>query len=245
MQAAKTDAPVGPVLWEETVPGGMHWSGVMRRGTALRFADPEGGANVAALFWNFEEKNERYNMPDTLKAQHTAYLTRGHCGFTDMGRVLFSVVADTAGWHDTVCGVMDDALMKERFGTKRFQAHRNAMQRSGKEGLLKEMGRWGLGKRDLHANVNLFSKVTADIDGNLAFVTGRPAGRIVDLRFDMDVLLALSTCPHPLDTAATYDPKPVRMTVWRAGIAAADDYCRNFRDENRRAFENTARYFAD
>ena len=30
--------------------------------------------------------------------------------------------------------------------------------------------------RDLHANVNLFSKVTADIDGNLLFVAGRPAG---------------------------------------------------------------------
>jgi uncharacterized protein len=243
MRVAASNAPAGPVLWEETVPGGAHWSGVMRRGTALRFTDVEGGANVAALFWNFEEKNERYNMPDTLKAQHTAFLSRGHCGFSDMGRVLFSIVADSAGWHDTVCGVMDDALMQERFGTKRFQEHRNAMQRSGKEGLLKEMGRWGLGKRDLHANVNLFSKVTADIDGNLVFVAGQPA--IVDLRFDMDVLLTLATCPHPLDPVSVFEPKPVKLSAWRAGIAPADDYCRNFRGENQRAFENTARYFAD
>jgi urea carboxylase-associated protein 2 len=237
--------PAGPVLWEETLPGGMHWSGVMRRGTAMRFTDIEGGANVAALFWNFEEKSERYNMPDTLKAQHTAYLTRGHCGFSDMGRVVFSIIEDTAGWHDTVCGVMDDALMFERFGTKRFQEHRNAMQRSGKEGLLKEMGRWGLGKRDLHANINLFSKVTADADGNLRFVEEHKPGAYVDLRFDMDVLLALSSCPHPLDPGSSYDPKSVRITAWRTGIAPADDYCRNFRGENQRAFENTARYFAD
>ena len=245
MQELSNNAPARPALWEETLPGGAHWSGVMRRGTALRFTDVEGGANVAALFWNFEEKNERYNMPDTLKAQHTAFLTRGHCGFSDMGRVLFSIVGDTAGWHDTVCGVMDDALMAKRFGTKRFQEHRNAMQRSGKEGLLKEMGRWGMGKRDLHANVNLFSKVTADLDGNLVFVAGKPAGTVVDLRFDMDVLLALTTCPHPLDPASAYEPKPVRLSAWRAGIAPADDYCRNFRGENQRAFENTARYFAD
>ena len=91
MQADSNSAPAGPVLWEETVPGGAHWSGVMRRGTALRFTDIEGGANLSALFWNFEEKSERYNMPDTLKAQHTAFLTRGHCGFSDMGRVLLSI----------------------------------------------------------------------------------------------------------------------------------------------------------
>jgi urea carboxylase-associated protein 2 len=232
------------VLWEETLPGGAHWSGVMRRGTALRFTDVEGGANLSALFWNFEEKSERYNMPDTLKAQHTAFLTRGHCGFSDMGRVLFSIVEDAAGWHDTVCGLIDDAAMAERFGVKRFQEYRNAMHRSGREGVFKELGRWGLGKRDLHANVNFFSKVTADDHGNLA-LQANSTPSYVDVRFDMDVLVVLSAAPHPFVAAGTYQPKPVRMTAWRAGIAPADDYCRNFRGENQRAFTNTARYFAD
>ncbi len=107
------------------------------------------------------------------------------------------------------------------------------------------MGGWGMGKRDLHGNVNLVSKVTPDIDGNLLFVAGKPAGTVVDLRFDMDVLVALTTCPHPLDPAAAYEPKQVKLSAWRAGIAPADDYCRTLRGENQRAFENTARYFAD
>jgi uncharacterized protein len=246
MQAIVDRQIKAPVLWEETLPGGAHWSGVMRRGSALRLTDIEGGANVSALFWNFEERLERYNMPDTLKAQHTAFLTRGHCGFSDMGRVLFSIVGDSAGWHDTVCGLMDDRLMAERFGERRFGEARNGMYRSAKEGLLKEMGRWGLGKRDLHANVNFFSKVTADADGNLAFRAGHSSpSATVDIRFDMDVLVALSSCPHPLDPAPEYRPKPVGMTAWRAGLAAADDYCRNFRAENGRAFQNTARYFSE
>ena len=242
-----TNLPLaGPLLWEETIPAGAHWSGVMRRGTALRLTDIEGGANLSALLWNFEERLERYNMPDTLKAQHTAFLTRGHCGFSDMGRVLFSIVDDGAGWHDTVCGMMNDHSIAERFGERRFQQARNDMYRSAREGLLKEMGRWGLGKRDLHANVNFFSKVTADEDGNLTFHPGHSkAGSHVDIRFDMHVLIAVSTCPHPLDPANQYDPKPVKLTAWRAGIATTDDYCRNFRGENQRAFENTARYFAD
>ena len=40
------------VLWEEIIPGGNHWSGLIRRGTALRITDLEGGANLAALFYN-------------------------------------------------------------------------------------------------------------------------------------------------------------------------------------------------
>lgn len=246
MESKSNRPPAGPVLWEETVPGGMHWSGVMRRGTALRLTDLEGGANVSALFWNFEEKSERYNMPDTLKAQHTAFLTRGHCGFSDMGRVLFSIVEDSCGWHDTVCGLLDDRRMAAQYGELRFQQARNGMHRSAKEGLFKEIGRWGLGRRDLHANVNFFSRVAADAEGNLKFdLAHARAGACVDIRFDMQVLVALSTAPHPLDPAVAWAPKPVKLGAWRAGIAPAGDYCRNFRPENGRAFANTARYFAE
>ena len=127
----------------------------------------------------------------------------------------------------------------------RFQEHRNAMHRSGREGLLKEMGRWGLGKRDLHANVNFFSKVTTDAEGNLSLVAARTPGVHVDVRFDMDVLLAISSAPHPFAQKGAYAPRPVKLTAWRAGVAPDDDYCRNFRGENQRAFVNTARYFAD
>src|SRR5262245_44450725 len=137
--------PPGPVLWEDLIPAGCHWSGVIRRGVTLRLTDVEGGANCSALLYNFEEKTERYNMPDTLKAQHTAYLTAGCVCYSDMGRVLCSLTADSAGWHDTICGLSDDTLLRVRWGVQRFQEHRNAMHRSAKEGLLKEIGRWGLG----------------------------------------------------------------------------------------------------
>jgi urea carboxylase-associated protein 2 len=246
MNANLNAAIPGPVLWDEVIPGGAHWSGVMRRGLAFRLTDLEGRANLSGLFWNFEERAERYNMPDTLKAQHAAFLTRGHCGYSDMGRTLFSITDDTSGWHDTICGVLDDKTLRERYGERRFQAARNAMFRSGKEGLLKEMGRWGLSPRDLHANVNFFSKVTAKEDGALIFdEKASRAGAHVDIRFDMDVLVAFSAAPHPLDLRTDYAPGAVRLQAWRAGIAPAEDLCRNACGESQRAFINTARYFGE
>ena len=231
-----------PYLWEEIIPGGCHWSGLVRRGTVLRFTDPDGGANLAALFYNTEDKLERYNMPDTLKAQHTAFLTAGNVCYSDMGRVMCSIVEDSLGWHDTICGVQDAAMSEAKYGKAVFQTHRNTMHRNGKDGLLVELAKYGLGKRDLVANVNFFSKVSPDSVGNMHFVPNfSKAGAYVDVRFDMNTLLVLSAAPHPLNPDTHYKPAAVKISASHAGLAAADDLCRNACAQNQRGFINTER----
>jgi urea carboxylase-associated protein 2 len=232
------------LLYEEELPAGTHCSFVLRRGTTLRLTDLEGGANVAALFYNYEAKLERYNMPDTLKAQYTAFLTKGHVCYSDMGRILVSITEDTCGWHDTVCGVSHAGDIKERYGERRYQQYRNEMYRNGRDSLLIELGKWGLGKRDLAANVNFFSKVSARDNGDLVFHSGHSrAGDYVDLRAEMHVLVALSSTPHPLDPAPAYSPKRVLLSVWRSPPPAADDICRTSCEQNARGFINTERMF--
>ncbi len=232
------------VLWEDTLPGGAHWSGVLRRGTTLRLTDLEGRANVSTLLFNQDQKTERYNMPDTLKAQHSAHLTRGHVLYSDMGRVLCSIPDDSCGWHDTVCGVIDADTVRRRHGEAKYQAHRNAMYRNGRDGFLVELAKWGLDRRDVVANVNFFSKAVADKAGQLHFDTAhRAAGQHVDVRFEMNVLVVLSAAPHPLDPATSYAPTPVRLTAWRSGTAGADDVCRRLCPENDRGYINTERGF--
>ncbi len=233
------------VLWEEGVPGGSHWSGVLRRGNTLRVTDIEGGANVSMLMYNYEDRLERYNMADTLKGQHTAHLTKGHACYSDMGRVLCSITEDSCGWHDTIGGVSNANMVRRKYGQARYQEHHNRYFRNGFDSLVNELGKYGLGKRDLVANLNLFSKVSVDDDGNMRFNEGNSkAGDFIDLRFEMHTLVVLSTCQHPLDTAPEYKPRSIDLTAWRSGTAAADDPCRNACAENQRAFINTERLFA-
>jgi urea carboxylase-associated protein 2 len=228
------------ILWTETVPGGGHFSCRVRRGTTLRFVDLEGGANVALLMFRADERLERMNLPDSLKAQHTAHLTTGNVLYSDMGHVLASVTADTAGWHDPICGVSDAAHVLARYGESRYQEQRNAMHRNGKDSLLIELSKWGLGLRDLGPTLNLFSKVSADADGRLQFIAGHSAqGAYVELRFEMDTLLALSSAPHPFDPAPSYAPKRVGIVAWNSGTAGLGDLCRNSCPENQRGFANT------
>lgn len=232
------------ILWEEALAGGATWSHNLKRGTALRITDLEGCANAGAIFYNFENPVERYNMPDTLKAQYTAFLTRGRVLMSDMGKVLCSIVEDTCGWHDTLCGHSNAAIVADSVGRKRYQEGRNDFHRNARDNFLVELGKLGLGKQDLVPNVNFFSKVVTDDEGAFRFVIGHSApGSYVELRAEMNVLVVLAAVAHPLDPATTYAPRPVELTVRRGSPPPADDACRVSRAETRRAFENTERSF--
>lgn len=232
------------MLWEELVVGGAHWSGLLRRGTTLRLTDVAGGGNAAVLLYNYDDRLERYNMADTLKAQHTAFLTSGHVCYSDMGRILCSIVADTCGWHDTYCGLSNAGSVRERYGIARYQEHRNGYYRNGYDSMLNELGKFGLGRRDIVANINFFSKVTADERGSLRFHVGHSQpGAHVDLRFEMDTIVVLATSQHPLDPDPHYGPRDIRLRLHNAAPVAADDVCRTSCAENMRGFINTERMY--
>ncbi|MBB5190570.1 hypothetical protein HNQ50_001292 [Silvimonas terrae] len=233
------DLPTDTVLWSDIMPGGAHWSGVMPRGSTLRFVALEAEANLSLVLYSAREKLERYSMPDSLKAQHTAHYTRGHVLMSDMGRSLASITADTLGWHDPLGALLDSDNCQRKYGERNFEAARNAMYRNGKDGLLIEIGKYGLSRRDLIAPVNLFSKVVVDPQGRFVFVPHHSkAGDYVELRFDMDTLIAYSSAPHPLDPRPHYAPAKTGLVAWRSGTAKPDDYCRQFRPENARALHN-------
>lgn len=221
------------------------WSNVISRGKTLRLTDIEGDANVGMLLYNEVQTTERYNMPDTLKGQHIFYLKAPYCIHSDMGRIFCSITEDTVGWHDTVCGCTTAESVKAKYGERAFQEARNDFYRNGQENFLIELGKWGLGAKDIVPNMNLFSKVVSDEEGKLAYVPGNSKpGSHIDLRFEMDTLVVLNTCQHPLDPNTEYAPKPIQLEVFRNDPPKSDDPCRLSRPENERAFNNTEDYYA-
>jgi len=233
-----------PTLYEETVPGGGHTSFVLKRGQLLRITDIQGGANFSLLLFNAQEKSERLNLPDTLKCQHTAKLTAGHCLYSDMGRVLACITADSCGWHDSFGGVLSADEVKEKYGEGRYQELRNGFFRNGVDNLLVEMGKWDLNLQDLLMTLNLFSKVTVDVDGGFAFQPGNSnAGDYVELYAPMDTLVVLTALQHPMDPNPVYAPKPVQLTWKKVESDGVTVLCRTSCPENERGFHNTERLY--
>lgn len=238
--AAPLDAPnpgIAGARLHETVPGGWYWTAQVKRGEVLRILNPSGTASVSLLLWNAHDLSERYNAGDTVKLQWTARLTKGRVLFSDMGRVLASIVADSHGRHDAIAGGSTPASNQRRYG--------EAALRNTRDNFRLCASKYGLGRPDVPPCLTFFADVTTDAAGRIAWNEAAPVpGDFVDLRLEMDVVVALSNCPHPLDPAPVYAPPAIEIAVLPGSPAGADDLCRHFGEEAERGFENTEAYLS-
>jgi len=231
-----------PQDYKTILAPGAHWSLTVRKGMQMKLTDLEGGANVGMLFYNPTLLSEKYNAPDSLKCQHTFKLTTGHCLYSDMGRVFASIIEDSFGWHDTVCGTSHAEHIENLWGKRDYQTQRNEWLQNGFDAFLVELTKYRLKKQDLAANLNLFSEVSTNEQGELKLSRQSQAQDSITLRFEMDTLVVMHNCPHPLSTAQEYPRKPIQVHLERANPVLSDDYCLNLCDENRRGFQNNPLY---
>jgi urea carboxylase-associated protein 2 len=232
------------VSWAHEIPGGSAWSAPVRAGRVVTLTALGDDANASMLVFG-PDRLDRLNVPDTMKAQMSARVRPPMVLMSDRGLALASVVSATTDWHDCLTGFGHDAHL-ERFGPSSYAEDRNDWRRSARLGLVSELTKHGLGEADLHGPVNFFSKVAISDDSraSLTWVPGHTsAGDQVVLRTEQDVLLVLSTTPHPLSTGA-YAPAGVLVEVTVAPAAAEDDPSWSFRDESARALEMSRRVLA-
>src|SRR5258706_137355 len=76
--------------------------------------------------------------------------------------------------------------------------------------------RYGMGRRDMVANLNFFMHVPVAADGamDMGPSISKP-GDYLDLRAEMDVVAVVSNCPQMNNPVNDYNPTPVRAIVYR------------------------------
>jgi len=227
------------VLCDEKLEAGDYASRVLMRGSRLRLTDLEADGCVNFLVFNADHPIERLNVADTVKVQWNAYLAEGKLLLSDMGRVLMSVVADTSGRHDLLCGASNEKSNARKYGAgANHSPFPNARDR-----FLLALAKHGLGRKDIPPSMSFFKRVKVEDDGSLKFEQEAIAGGYIELRAEMNVLVVLANIPHVLDPRPRYTCGAVRVTAWRGQIASPDDPIRNSSPEALRAFENVDDYF--
>jgi hypothetical protein len=207
-------ASMGALLRDEIVAAGEPWIGTVERGQVLRIVDLEGNQAVDTLFYNAHDTEERYSAADTIRAQGNIYLTTGSPLRSNLGTSMLTIVDDTCGRHDTLGGACSAESNTVRYALGKRYMH------SCRDNFLLALERHGhaLNKRDLPNNINFFMNVPVTREGALRFADGiSAAGRYVQMRAHMDVLVLISNCPQLNNPCNAYNPTPIRILVWAAG----------------------------
>ncbi len=217
------------VLQTEVIPGGWYWPTRLAAGEVLRLALGGSGTSVGLAAWAARDTSERMNLPDTVKVQWTTELRKGRVIFSDMGRVMLSITEDSSGAHDALTGGSSPATVTD------------PKARNQRDNMVLAAAKLGLDRRDLPAELTLFAPVRVDAGGRFGWRGSLLSGQDwVELRAEMDLMIALSNTRHPLDPATGPEPA-VTATRFAARPVPADDLCRTATAEAIRGFENNAR----
>ncbi len=218
------------IVAEESVPGGRYWHALVRAGEVLRVANPAGNAGVPLILWNAADPSERLNPPDTVKVQWTAAIGRGRVLLSDMGRAMAAIVDGPDGGIDCIAGISSAATNAAR--------GLDAATPNARDHFLRAAAKHGLGKRDIGPAITLFAPVSVAEGGSLVFDPDADRTGRTDIRAEMDLIVALANCPHPLSAATPEEAGPIAVTVWQPDPPGADDLCRTATEEAVRAYQN-------
>ena len=185
------------------------------KGHTIRIIDLEGNQAVDTLFYNAHDYADRYSAQDTIREQGNIYLTTGTRLISSRGNVLLTISADTCGRHDTLGGACSTESNLVRYDLSKGHMH------ACRQSFLKGIGEWGRGleKRDIASNINFFMNVPVTPEGGLTFEDGvSDAGKYVELRAEMDVLMVISNCPQLNNPCNGYNPTPVQILIWDTNV---------------------------
>lgn len=198
-------------VFSEIIEAGDGFMKRVEKGQTVRFVDVEGNQAVDTIFYKADDFSERYSVQDTITAQGGVYLTCGTVLMSTEGNPMLTIVADNCGRHDTLGGACSRESNTMRYAHEKLHMH------ACRETYLLQLQNWGSSeaKRDITCNINFFMNVPLTSEGGLTFADGvSAAGRYVELRAEMDVVILISNCPQLNNPCNAYNPTPAKVIIW-------------------------------
>lgn len=169
----------------------------VQSGQVLRIRLPEGPQVVDLDAFNLDNLQEAFSSSVTRQFQ-SVHPTTGHrlLSVPPWESVMFVVTQDTVRHEPNDRGTVSHDLLFGRC-TRQYRTRRYGNDTPGcQENLAAAIAEVGLSEADVHDPFNVFMKTGIDPQGHLIFeASDAVAGDFIDLRAEMDCLVAISTCP--------------------------------------------------
>jgi uncharacterized protein len=198
---------------DQVIPAKGHWAREMDAGELLRLEDLEGQQAIDLICYAKHNLEERFWAAHTAKLNGTIYVSTGHVLYSDMANPMMTIVADSVGVNDVICGSCSAALDEVRYGPDK--AAPGCM-----DNFEAAIEPWGLTRADVPMCFNVFLDYPVREAGKVAMDREAPSkpGDSIVLRAEMDLLVAISNCPQENNPCTGFNPSPIRATIFPAGV---------------------------
>ena len=203
----RPDVPPMLIAFDEIMPPRGRLAFTMRRGQICRVVDLEGRQVADFICFNLQDYEDKFSPENTQSLNGTLYLTTGHHLFSTKATQLMTITADTCGVHDLIAGSCSEYTNAYRYGVRGTPNCRSNFEQA--------LRPYGIPMAEIPYSFNIFMNVPVSTEGKTAIQEPRSKpGDYIDLRANIDLLVAISNCPQERNPCNGWKPTTLQVLVY-------------------------------
>jgi hypothetical protein len=196
------------ILFEETIPAREYTSLILHCGEIIRVIDLEGKQVADLVALSATDKGEKLSCVYSNILNGTWKLTKGHTLYSNRARPVLSIIEDKVGLHYSGRGFCSGEINFLRFKV--------CNTRNCAENLTLAFKPHGIRREDFDFDCcfNIFMNLTFQSDGSMKLQEPlSKSGDYIDLKAEMDCMIAISNCPQDRNPCNGFNPSPLQIKV--------------------------------
>lgn len=203
------DVP-GEVLEDVFLPArGFMRARLVEKGSVVRFIDIEGEQVADVILYDPRDLKNVSSFSNTILVANAWRITTGHSLYSKFGHKMATIVADTVGVNVGSGAFCNPDVNLLRYGIEGTHSCRLNFVAS--------MAAYNLGPADIEEGTSFcpFMNMEYKPDGTCEIHSPKSkAGDYLDLRAEMNVIVAASNCPSEHNPCNSWNPTPLRVVIY-------------------------------
>jgi uncharacterized protein YcgI (DUF1989 family) len=180
----------------------------VQRGQLLRIIDIEGKQVGDFICFNLHTLSDKFSAGRTRRNNGKLRVTKGDHLFSNLCNVMFTIEEDTCGVHDLLCPSCCRWVFEN--------IYKVAPKTGCFEHLALSLRPYGIGEQDIPDPFNIFMRTHVVASNRLEIEEpSSKAGDYIDLRAEMDCLVAISSCAVDCGPVNAFKLKPLLVKIYQ------------------------------
>ena len=195
------------IAFDEVIPPRGGTAFTMRAGQVCRVVDLEGKQVADFICFHLRDFVDKLSPENTQLLNGTLLLTTGHHLYSTKATRLMTITADTCGVHDLISGSCSEYTNAFRYGVRGTPNCRSNFERA--------LRPYGIPLAEIPYSFNIFMNTPISTGGATGIQEPKSKpGDYLDLRANIDLLIAISNCPQERNPCNGWTPTTLEVVVY-------------------------------